>query len=478
MSLLNKKTSLIREKRLQAISAYYGSTELLLNENIKEGQFLQRVRTFSQETASDILYALNVVSTIPESAIVIHGAAGCGAGRLSLDLTDNNDGKWAVTNLNERDSIMGSDVKLREAIKQVYKLHHPKIVFVISTPIVAINNDDIETVVEELTDELGISIVPVYSDGFRSKIGTTGYDIVSHSIAKYILKRDSTIKNEAPKANYVNLLSVSENEADLQEVNRLLQELGLNTNVFPRYADLENIQNVKNASFSISINPDEADYPGKIFETDFQIPYIQSVLPLGIAHTSQWITDISIATGHKTEALELISREKEKLTELLKKRKFNKQKVFISLTPAYAIAVYDLLVELGFEVVGIKLSYIDQLHFGFVEKLKTERPDLALLVGEGQLFEEENLIQKVNPEIYIGGKGGDFAVPIRNGIPVINIDSIQIIGFNGVKNFVEKIGRSIANTSFTQLLAQNETRTYTNGWINKSTNWFIKKEVK
>jgi len=476
MSLLKKKTSLIREKRLQAISAFFEPVDILVKENNKETQFLQRVRTFSQETASDILYAVNVISTIPESAIIIHGGAGCGVGRLSLEIIDKNNGKWAVTNLNERDSILGSDVKLRVTIKQVYKLHNPKIIFVVATPIVAINNDDIESVVEELTEELGISIVPVYTDGFRSKIGTTGYDIVSHAIAKYILKRNDFVNKESERADYVNLLSISESEDNLTEVNRLLHELGLETNVFPRNTSIENIQKTKNASFSISINPDEADYPGKIFESEFQIPYIHSVLPVGIAGTSQWLTDIAIATGKQTKVIELLEREKSKLTELLKKKNSNKKKVFISLTPAYTIAIYDLLLEFGYEVVAIKLSYIDQLHLSFVERLNTEKPDLPILVGEGQLFEEENLIRKVNPDIYIGT--GDFAVATRNGIPVININTINIIGFNGIVQLFDKISKTLSNTSFTQLIAQKESKTYTKEWIKKSTNWFIKQEVK
>ena len=243
-----------------------------------------------------------------------------------------------------------------------------------------------------------------------------------------------------------------------------------------RNTSLENIQKTKNASFSIPINPDEADYPGKIFESEFTIPYVQSVLPVGIARTSQWISDIAIATGKQTKVIELLEREKSKLTELLKKKNGNNKKVFINLTPAYTFAVYDFLLELGYDVVAIKLTYIDQLHVSFVEKLNAERPDLPILVGEGQLFEEENLLRKINPDIYIGT--GDFAVAIRNGIPVININTINIIGFNGVVQFVDKISKTLSNTSFTQLIARNEQKTYTKEWIKKSTNWFIKQEVK
>jgi len=471
MDSLRPKSAPIREKRLQAISAFYGKAETLLQEHV-DVQFTQRVRTFSQDVPSDIIKALEVITTIRNSAIVVHGAAGCAVARLSHQIFDENHSRWAITNLNERDSIMGSDVKLREGIKQVFKLHAPEIVFIVSTPVVAINNDDIESVVEELKEELGIAIVPVYADGFRSKIGSTGYDLVSHSIIKHVLPL-----KKAEVSDYVNLLSISEKPGALNEIYRLLNELGLKTNLFPRFTSLENIKRIRNAAFSISINPDEADYPGTVLHDRYEIPFVRPVIPIGIENTSQWLADIALATGHESQARNLISREKAQLTELLEQRIPEKKKVFISLKPAIAFGIANLLEELDFEIVGLKLTYIDKHHVPNLEKLNADQPEFAFLVGEGQLFEEENLIQKLKTEIYIGDSG-DFAVAIRNGIPVINLVNIPVFGFSGVKNLVAKIRKVLSNNSFMKIAAQNEAKTYTGEWLKKSPNWFIKQEVK
>jgi Nitrogenase molybdenum-iron protein, alpha and beta chains len=472
MDVLRAKLTAIREKRLHAISAFYGKPETLLSEQTEENQFAQRVRTFSQDAPGDILYALNVISTIRDAAIVVHGAAGCAVARLVNTLTESDDVKWAVTNLNERDSIMGSDAKLRAAVIQINKLHQPKIIFIVSTPVVAINNDDIESVVEELKDELGIAIVPIYSDGFRSKIGTTGYDLVSHSIIKQLLP-----PQQPEKLGFVNLLSVSEQAEEVKELHWLLNEIGIKTNVFPRYTALSNIRNARKASFSVAINPDEANYPGKALESRFQIPYIQSALPIGIANTAKWLTEIAIATGRKPEARELIAKEKARLLESLGKNRPVRKKVFVNLPPAQAIAITGLLEELGFDYVGLKLAYIDEQHIDFLNRLQEEKPDLQLLIGDGQLFEEENVIRKLEPDLYIGN-GGDFAVAIRNGIPVVNLENLSILGFSGVLNFSEKVRKTLTNNSFSRLLSHIENKTYTKEWLKKSTNWFIKQEVK
>jgi nitrogenase molybdenum-iron protein alpha chain len=472
MSLLKSKTAIIREKRLQAIAAYYGKPDTLLEE-YAEGQLAQRVRTFSQDVPNDILYALQIISTVKNAALVIHGAAGCGVARLSFHLTDEIKGKWAITNLNERDSIMGSESKLREAIKQVHKLHRPEIIFIISSPVVAINNDDIESVVEELKDELNIAIVPVYTDGFRSKIGATGYDIVSHAIIKHILPARKVEKIP----NLVNLLSISEKPEDIAEITRLLHEIGLTVNLFPQHASLENIKRLPQASFSIAFNLDEGDYPGVVLEKRFEIPFLQTDIPVGMAHTETWISEIGKYSEQETKVLELIQSEKEKLSAELKKDLSIKQKVFVNLPPALAFGVAELLEELGHEVIGLKLSFLDVHHIQQIEKIKANKSNFSLLVGEGQAFEEENVLRKLQPELYIG-KGGDYSTAIRQGIPVINLENLPVAGFKGSLNLSKKIAKTLSNQSFVQLLAGIKTKTYTESWLKKNPNWFIKQEVK
>lgn len=62
--------------------------------------------------------------------------------------------------------------------------------FILSTPVVAINNDDIQSAATEKEDQYGIPVVPVFASGFRSKTAVYGYDLVFHALAKYVLKED------------------------------------------------------------------------------------------------------------------------------------------------------------------------------------------------------------------------------------------------------------------------------------------------
>jgi nitrogenase molybdenum-iron protein alpha chain len=471
MNLLKSKTAVIREKRLQTVTAYYGQSQTLLEEFVS-GQLIQRVRTFSQDALNDVMYSLRIIATIKNAAVVIHGASGCAVSRLTFRLKDENNGKWATTNLNERDSIMGSDKKLYETAKQIYQLHHPEIIFIVSTPIVAINNDNIESVAKELEEELNIAVVPIYTDGFRSKTGITGYDIVSHAIMKHWLPNSKTEKIHG----LVNLISVSENMEDVEEIILLLQNFGWTVNLFPQYTSLNNIKRLAQAERSIVLNPDEGNYPAIILKNVVDIPYFQKEIPVGITQTETWITRIAEYAGFETKINQWIQSEKEKYdTSLL--RNIGQQKIFVNLPPTLAFAVIKLVEEFGHNVIGLKLPYLDVNHLPQIEKIKENKQDFFLMVGDGQIFEEENILRKYPPNLYIG-KEGDYATAIRNGISVIDLENTPVIGFRGIFNIAKKIARTSSNLSFVQLLTGIKTKTYSENWLKKNPNWFIKQEVK
>ena len=139
-----------RERRLNALSAYLGEIESLIAE-FDAGVPTTRIRTFSQTAADDVTAALGVAGEIEGLGVVVHGARGC-AGALA----PRTDRPWVVTNLNQRDTILGADGALARTLRQLHRRHQPWAIVIVATPVVAINNDDIQAVAEELSDELAI----------------------------------------------------------------------------------------------------------------------------------------------------------------------------------------------------------------------------------------------------------------------------------------------------------------------------------
>lgn len=453
-----------REKRLSTLSAYLGTVHNLVNED----EDRQNIRTFSEATLDEVIYALKAIGDIEESITVIHGPSGCGNVKLHY-FAEGSTSSWYVTNLNERDTILGGDEKLRETISLAYKKHEPKVIFIVATPVVAINNDDISAVVLELEEELDVKIVPIFTDGFKSKTAINGYDLVLHAIGKYLVN-----KEREEESNFLNLISISENNGDIKEILLLLKELGVKTNLIPKFTNYEDIKKSFNAKVSIALNDDEGYFFGRGLEESHNVPYIKTAVPIGNKNTSDWIQLVAEVFNLSSEAKKIINRE------TLKKRKFIDEvplsglKIYIDLKTSITTSLISLIKELGGEVVGITIDEADKINKSKLEELKY---DLPVHIASGQLFEIANILSKIKPDIYIGEIGKSAWVS-KLGIIPISIGSIALYGFDGGKKLVDLINKSIRNKELIDNIAKNDNLIYKNSWLKKSTNWYIKQEVK
>jgi nitrogenase molybdenum-iron protein alpha/beta subunit len=469
MAFLRQKTAPVREKRAGTVGAWTGNAAGFLKESGLEN-LEQRIRTFAQDAPSDIDYALDILRTIEGLAVVVHGPAGCAAG---LHRAWGPSVPWAVTNLNERDSIMGGDAKLRAAILEIHKAHSPRAVAVVSTPVVAINNDDIDTVAEELREELSIAIIPVYTDGFRSKVGATGQDVASHALVKHLLPL-----RRREQGTHVNLLSVAESRADVESLRGLLASIGIESFAFPRHSSISDAHRAVEAVLSVPLDPDASEYLGKSLEEAFGIPYSSIPSPVGLLGTTRWLTTLGEVLGKVREVDELVDRETRKLSGLFgASESYRGTKVFVNLPASQAFAFWHLAQELGLEVVGIKVPSIAKSHAAAVAEFARQAPELPILAGDGQAFEEVNVLGKIRPDLYITA-GPPPVHALRSGIPVLNLENVAILGFAGLERVARGIERVLGNTALSRFLAEGAEEPYEANWLKKSVHWYIKQEVK
>jgi len=471
MSLLAKRKPQIREVRLNTLSAYLGDASSFLN-SIESGGVRQRIRIFSQTTFDDIIYVLKAINSIKDSVVIVHGPVGCSSAQLHF-FSQGESSPWLVTNLNQKDSIMGGDEKLRKAVLKAYKGYKPKVIFIVATPVVAINNDDIQAVVTEFKEELGIDIIPIYSDGFKSKSGITGYDLALHALVKYLI----TDENNDEKLDFVNLISLYENKEDLKELINILEKVGIKINLLPHFASIENIRNASKAKLSININKDYGDFIGKALSEKYNIPLLETSLPIGIKGTSQWLTQIGELAGVKKEVEEFIDKAVSELKPYIEKNQLKGVKVYVNLPTSLAFGIVGLIEELGGEVVGLTVEHIDDLHKRELENISSGETNFKIHVASGQPFEEVNIISKSKPDLYIGGLG-QTAWIAKLGVPVISIQSTAILGFNGITKFIHQVSKALKNKAFIEHLGKNTPLLYEDSWIKKSPNWYIKQEVK
>ena len=468
MTTLNRRTVVTREKRKGSLAAYAGLVEQLAQEGLQG--LVQRVRTFTQDAPSDLLRALSVLRTIEGLAIVVHGPAGCAA---SLNGGFERTAPWTVTGLDERDSIMGGDRKLRNAILQIHAAQAPTVIAVVATPVVAINNDDIESVVTELTEELGIPIIPVLTDGFRSKLSGSGHDAVIHGLLREYLRRPENLRG-----GHLNLLTVAESPQDVQNLQALLQELDLESVVFPRHGRARDFRRVPQARLSVSIDPEETEYAGKLLQDKRGIPFLAPGVPLGIEATSRWLSGVAQALGRQAQADALIARHALDLEDFRKRlARHQGARIFLHLPAALAFSLIPFLESLGLQVAGLGITALSQPQNEQLQALGVRHPKRPLLIGEGQVFEEVNLLGKLAPDLYLGS--GNAAVhALRLGIPVLDLQHLPVLGYTGALRLVEALAASLANPAFARFIQEPADRRYAKAWLSKSTHWYIKHEVR
>lgn len=466
-----KKRPIIREKSYNATNAYFGKIDQLVD-ILEDDELKQRIRTFSQTSVDEVIYTLDVLNGIKDSVIIVHGPSGCASAQLNFYL--NKSGRpWIVTNLNENDSILGGDSKLREAVNKANREYKPNVIFIVSTPVVAINNDDIQSVIFELEEEVVVPIVPIYSDGFKSKISAYGYDLALHSLAKYILP----LSEESEKGNYINIISVSESDKQLKALLKIIRDLGINYNLITRDSDVENIKKSVNAKATVTLDDEAGVFLAEILRKNYGVTYIKTDAPIGIKATNKWILDVAKELDIEEKANEYIDKNFRILEQIIVASSIVGKKVYINQLPSIAFQLTNLIEELNGKVLGITVEYIDSVSLQELKDSNGKFAEDKIHVSTGQIFEVINIVKKFNPDIYIG-KAWDSIWISKLGIKAIALDNEELYGYEGVIKLLKQFLKVFKNNNLEIYLKENTKLPYHENWLGKSANWYIKQEVK
>ena len=205
---LNNSNVATRENRIGSITGYIGSLKDLASQS-ECGTLKGCSRCFSQSSSCLSGCALGQLSAIRDIAIIHHGPAGCSvsaAGTYYLDKVMakkrgvTTDTVYVGTDMNENDTIFGSTATLRNIIIEVNKRYSPKAIFVSSSCATGIIGEDIDSIVDEVKEEIEVPIVAVHCEGFKSRIWATGFDIADHAVLQSIVQPP----REGVKSNKIN----------------------------------------------------------------------------------------------------------------------------------------------------------------------------------------------------------------------------------------------------------------------------------
>ncbi|MGA2141104.1 MAG: nitrogenase component 1 [Brevinematales bacterium] len=451
----------VRERRLKSIISYNGTAKDLCEKS--KTQSLNHIgRTFEQCSDCSQGCAETVTYLIKDAAVVVHSPIGCCSNASGYNIQGGIVTKSRglpsqkvnviCTNIQEKDTVFGGLEKLRTAVNEAYRRFSPAAIFVHSSCAAGIVGDDIEGESNELEKELGIPIVPVFCEGFKSRIWSTGFDAAFHGILRKIVK--PPVKKQE---DLVNLFNFEGSDS----FSPLLGRLGLRTNYVVPLASVETLSRLSEAACTAHICETLAMYIAQGLEQQYGVPEVKAPAPFGIEWTDRWLRDIAKYT-HKEDIVEdLIKSEHERVRPAIDeiKEKLKGKKVYIFAGDSFAHSLANVAIDLGLELTGITTLHHDQTTDGNTEGYDTlshlvkSRGDVKnFSVCNKQPYQVVKILKDLKPDLLIVRHMNMTILGTKLGIPtVLEGDANVSAGYDGVA----KLGRRLFEAMQTRKVINN-----------------------
>ena len=475
-----------RENRIGSITGYIGTLSDLAEQS-GCGTLKGCSRCFSQSSTCLSSCALGQLSAIRDVAIIHHGPAGCSvasAGAYYLDkvmakkrgVTNNT--VYVGTDMNEKDTIFGSSDALRKIILEVNKRYSPKAIFVTSSCATGIIGEDIDSVVDDVRDEIDVPIVAVHCEGFKSRIWATGFDISDHAVLSSIVQPPKQKRNTINFKNFY--------ESARPEIIEIFKNFDLEPIFLYCNSTVEELSHISESLATTCICGTLGNYLGNGLEEKYGVPYIRTINPLGIAGFETWLREIGRVTERSDAVEKYIAEQRAIYIPQIEKIKNELKglKAVLGMGPGYTFEVSRVLNELGIEVVWALAWHYDKKYENgdvppSMEYLLENGVDFEASVADQQNYEVMNILNKYQPDLYLSRHPGSTVWAIKNGTPAVyGADEYMIFGYKHTLEFAQSVLDSIHNRSFEKNLARRVKLPYTEWWYEQNVDKFLEEGKK
>jgi nitrogenase molybdenum-iron protein alpha chain len=473
----------IREIRINSLTGYQGTAEGLVKESacgLKD-----KSRSFSQCLGCATSKAACMTILIQDGAVISHGPVGCSSclhefaftyrvNSYLRDVPNVTQRKIFSTNLTENDTVYGGAAKLDATIREVKERVNPNAIFVITTCAAGIIGDDVESVCDEVSEEIDIPVVAIFCEGFRSKVWTTGFDAAYHGIARKLIKKPQTRRTDV--INVINFWG-----SDI--FTEWFAPFGATPNYITPYSTVESLGRSGESAATVQACSTLGSYLGAVLEQDFGVPEISAAPPYGVAQTDRWFRALGKLFGKEDVAEQIIAEKKEiYLPQIAKIReKLKGKRAYVTAGAAHGHALLDVLGELGLEAVGAAIFHHDPRY----DSGRAENDQLAQRVCDygnvpnfnvcnKQEFELVNVLNRLRPDVLLARHGGMTLWGAKLGIPSLLIgDEHYSMGYEGLVNYGARLIEAIENDEFVKNLEKHAVNPYTKWWLAQAPHTFL-----
>ena len=433
---------------------------------------------FSQQTMCANAIVARQIGNITDCVLIEHSPIGCSANHARFNLAYKiglrrrgkplENIKIFSTNLKEKDMVFGASDRLRQTIQDAYDRYHPKAIFISMSCSTAIIGEDIDSVADEKEAELGIPVVPLHCEGFRSKHWSTGFDVSQHGVVRQIVKRNPTKQKDL-----INIVALWGTDY----FTEILKPLGLRVNYMIDMASFDELAQASEAAATSTFCHTLGSYMATALEEHFGVPQIDAPQPYGIPATDEWLRAIAKVVGKEEETEAYIQSEHERIAPKLEelREKLKGLNGFVMTGSAYAHGLICVLRELGIGVEGSVVFHHDPVYDSGHENQNTLKylvdnyGDIPhFTVSKTQAFQLPNILKRVKTDFVIIRHNGLAPVAAKLGVPSLAMgDEHFPVGYDGIIRTGEAILDIITRKKFNQVLKRHTDLGYTDWWLSQ-----------
>ncbi len=490
-----------REMRLGSIIAWDGSaSELVEQSNYEarsqrtgydgrkgtggcagkgEGCKLCELNTpFSQQTMCTNSIVHCQIGNLTDCVLIDHAPIGCSSNSYRYDLGFKmgllarhkplQSVTITSTNLLENDMVFGAGNKLEQTIRDVKERYDPKAIFISMACSTAIIGEDIDSVAQNMEEEIGVPVIPLHCEGFRSKHWSTGFDISQHGILRQIV-------NKKPKKqkDLINIIALWGTDY----FTDMLKPLGLRVNYMVDMASFDELKQASEAVATATFCHTLSQYMATALEQNFGIPQVEAPQPYGISATDEWYRAIAKIVGKEDIVEEFIESEHKRIEPELKRlrKKLKGLKGCILTGSSYAHAMICALKDIGIEVEGSVVFHHDPVYDGGLEFQNTLKymvdnyGDVKhFTVSKTQPYQLYNIFNRIDADFVIIRHQGLAPTAARIGKPSLALGDEHLpLGYDGLIRLGNMILAVVARKKFNHLLTRHIELPYTDWWLSQ-----------
>jgi nitrogenase molybdenum-iron protein beta chain len=365
-----------------------------------------------------------------------HGSQGCCSYHRSHLTRHFKEPVIATTSsFTEGASVFGGLANLTQALKNIFTIYNPDIVAVHTTCLSEIIGDDIPTIVKRAREE---GIIPegklVIHSNTPSFIGShvTGFSNMVVSIIKYLAERSGETKNQ------INLIPGFVEPADIRELKRLCQLMGVPAVVLPDTSGvldgpldgeyhmypkggttIPEIKSMGDSMATIALGHFAAHPAGIALENRHQVPAAFLELPIGVAATDAFIQNLRSYGNAVPAELEI---ERGRLIDMISdiQQYFHEKRVAVAGDPDHVIGLIQFLLELGAKPVYV----ITGSHGNHFEKRLHELLDPvvpeAKIKQAADFFELHQWMKNAPVDLLVANTYGKHIARVEN-VPFVRV---------------------------------------------------------